>query len=241
MDRLKLMAAIGITDQNLPTWMRNIEADASGKPEQMAAQAVMILLDRIEEWHAAVDSIDQTLFSEVGYQKEKAKLAATFKAELSELESGFLDQIFKNVASLQKAAMKDETPLTESQQSQLVYVWQQAPADALTLELIHADAVAEGDWLTAHALETLPLVHPARIDRRDSLPKDVLDSWKAKRIMAGVSNASQLQNLAAAKSDLEHLTGYLHEQFDGPAKPHILVGGERVMVSDSEPEAIAAE
>jgi len=228
MDQLKLMAMLGFTGEqgNLPAWMRNIELNSAGTPEQMAAQAVILLLERVNKWHNAVDSIDQTLFTVAGYEREKAKLAEQFKEDLAKFESSYLKQLLGDIGNLQAQALKEPSPLSDSENAMLPYIWQTIPHDNLLLESLHTRAMEEGEYLVAHAIENLPMTHPIRIDQRNALPRDVLDGLKAKRILSASPNSSQLATVNMAAESIEKLTTYLHDELDDSKPANILIDGK---------------
>jgi len=222
------MSMLGFTGEqgNLPAWMRNIELNSAGTPEQMAAQAVVILLEKVEKWHDAVAGIDQTLFTVAGYALEKAKLAEQFKEDLAQLESTYLKQLLGDIGDLQAQALKEPSPLSDAEKAMLPYIWQTIPHDNLLLESLHSRAVEEGEYLVAHAIENLPMTHPIRIDQRNALPKDVLDGLKAKRLLSASPNSSQLATVNMAAESIEKLTTYLHEEFAGKPESTILIDGK---------------
>jgi hypothetical protein len=192
MDDLEKMAAFGSVT---PAWREGIDTAAGATGGLTLAAVTFDLIEQVgRDWAEALTAVRaETYLSEAG---KKKRLQAVAVGALERLEKAR-----EHIARLRREAAdtRADAHATVTSDTVTTAIWRWLERlDPLAVELAYREALAVGDAQTADAIESLPVVHPARIEAHR------LAALRNERVRAENPAAAQrAAAIEAAAQDLE--------------------------------------
>lgn len=149
--------------------------------------------------------------TESGKRNAKAKLATPVLDKLAKRKSA-LEDARRHIEKKRHEALPDnDEDLTAADAVLMVAIWSELPRDNLKVMEVHANAIGEGDNLTARAIEQLPSFFKGAPNEAD---REQLTRKRVGAIADPVTNR-YLEKAERAIGDVELRLTYFEHEFEG--------------------------
>ena len=208
MDRIEHISIFG----RCPDIFEGVDVSAGasrGRPlGAVAWHQIVGIVNDLDNELKAVDEV--TELTDEGKLKRKSRLVRDAEVRLTEAN--------KHLDTLKKDVDEVSFKLTETDEAVMAAIWPRLPEDTLEVRQLHAQALEQGDFVTANAIENLPVAFAGRVEPED------LAVLKRDRMRAEAPEATQALEaaedvLAVVTAAAQSAAGWLTEAGKGLPEP----------------------